>query len=66
MRLWRLDRMLSADLLDRAFQKREDFNLSEYASKSFRVFQEEPIAVVLRFTPEEADSTGETVDILLV
>ncbi|MBO0736711.1 MAG: WYL domain-containing protein [Alphaproteobacteria bacterium] len=55
MRLWRLDRIASADLLDRGFQRREDFNLSDYAARSFGVFQEEPIDVVLRFTPEAAD-----------
>jgi predicted DNA-binding transcriptional regulator YafY len=55
MRLWRLDRIVSADLLDRGFQRREDFNLAEYAAQSFGVFQEEPIDVVLRFTPEAAE-----------
>jgi predicted DNA-binding transcriptional regulator YafY len=58
MRLWRLDRILSADLLDRGFQRREDFSLSEYAAQSFGVFQEEPIDVVLRFTPEAADDAA--------
>jgi predicted DNA-binding transcriptional regulator YafY len=58
MRLWRLDRIVSADLLDRAFQRREDFNLAEYAAQSFGVFQEEPIDVVLRFTPEAADDAA--------
>jgi predicted DNA-binding transcriptional regulator YafY len=55
MRLWRLDRIVSADLLDRGFQRREDFNLAEYAAQSFGVFQEGPIDVVLRFTPEAAE-----------
>jgi len=55
MRLWRLDRIVSADLLDRGFQRREDFNLSDYAAQSFGVFQEEPFDVVLRFVPGAAD-----------
>jgi predicted DNA-binding transcriptional regulator YafY len=55
MRLWRLDRIISADMLDRGFQRREDFSLPEYASQSFGVFHEEPIDVVLRFTPEPAE-----------
>ena len=55
MLLWRLDRIVSADLLDRGFQRREDFNLSDYAAQSFGVFQEEPFEVVLRFVPEAAD-----------
>jgi predicted DNA-binding transcriptional regulator YafY len=55
MRLWRLDRIVSADLLDRGFQRREDFSLSDYAAQSSGVFQEEPIDVVLRFTPKAAE-----------
>lgn len=55
MRLWRLDRIVSVDLLDRGFQPREDFKLSDYAAQSFGVFQEEPTDVVLRFVPEAAE-----------
>jgi predicted DNA-binding transcriptional regulator YafY len=58
MRLWRLDRIVSADLLDRAFQRREDFSLPDYAAQSFGVFQEEPFDVVLRFAPEAADDAA--------
>jgi predicted DNA-binding transcriptional regulator YafY len=58
MRLWRLDRIVSADLLDRGFQRREDFSLPEYAARSFGVFQEEPMDVVLRFTPEAAEDAA--------
>ncbi|MBW4025628.1 MAG: WYL domain-containing protein [Proteobacteria bacterium] len=54
MRLWRLDRIQSADLVDRGFQRREDFSLRDYAAQSFGVFQEEPLDVVLRFAPEAA------------
>jgi predicted DNA-binding transcriptional regulator YafY len=57
MRLWRLDRIVSVDLLDRGFT-REDFDLIAYAAQSFGVFQEEPIDVVLRFTPEAADDAS--------
>jgi predicted DNA-binding transcriptional regulator YafY len=55
LRLWRLDRIVSVDLLDRGFQRREDFSLADYAARSFGVFQEEPIDVVLRFAPEAAE-----------
>ena len=55
MRLWRLDRIVSVDLLDRRFTRREDFDLVAYATQSFGVFQEEPIDVVLRFEPDAAD-----------
>jgi predicted DNA-binding transcriptional regulator YafY len=54
MRLWRLDRIVSVDLLDRGFQRREDFSLSDYSARSFGVFQEEPVDVVLQFEPEAA------------
>ena len=58
MRLWRLDRIVSVDLLDRGFARREDFDLAAYAAQSFGVFQEEPIDVVLRFEPEAADDAA--------
>jgi len=57
MRLWRLDRIVSIDLLDRGFARREDFDLAAYA-QSFGVFQEEPIDVVLRFEPAAADDAA--------
>jgi predicted DNA-binding transcriptional regulator YafY len=58
VRLWRLDRIVSVDLLDRGFQRREDFSLADYAARSFGVFQETPIDVVLRFTPEAAEDAA--------
>jgi predicted DNA-binding transcriptional regulator YafY len=58
-RLWRLDRITSADLLDRGFARDEAFSLADYAARSFGVFQEEPVGVVLRFAPEAAaDAAG--------
>lgn len=58
MRLWRLDRIHSADPLDRGFRRREAFSLAEYAAQSFGVFQEAPIDVVLRFAPEAAEDAA--------
>jgi predicted DNA-binding transcriptional regulator YafY len=58
MRLWRLDRIVSVDLLDRGFSRREDFSLQTYAAQSFGIFQEEPFDVVLRFTPAAADDAA--------
>ncbi len=58
MRLWRLDRIVSVDLLDRSFSRREDFSLQTYAAQSFGTFQEEPSDVVLRFAPEAADDAA--------
>ncbi len=54
MRLWRLDRIASLDLLGRSFERREDFDLRAYAAQSFGVFQEKPLDVLLRVAPEEA------------
>ncbi len=59
MRLWRLDRIVSVDLIDRSFQRRDDFDLSAYAAQSFGVFQEEPIDVVLRFAPDAAEDAAQ-------
>ncbi len=59
MRLWRLDRIVSVDLLDRSFSRREDFSLQSYAAQSFGTFQEEPFDVVLRFAPEAADDAAQ-------
>ena len=58
MRLWRLDRIVSVDLLDRGFARREDFSLEAYATQSFGVFQEKPVNVVLRFTAEAAEDAA--------
>lgn len=58
MRLWRLDRIASLDLLDRSFERREDFDLRAYAARSFGVFQEAPRDVVLRVAPEAADEAA--------
>ena len=58
MRLWRLDRIVTIDLLDRGFLRREDFSLSDYAAQSFGVFQEEPVDVVLRFAPDAAEDAA--------
>ena len=58
MRLWRLDRVMSVDLLDRGFSRREDFSLAAYAAQSFGVFQEEPIDVELQFTQQCAEDAA--------
>jgi predicted DNA-binding transcriptional regulator YafY len=58
MRLWRLDRIVSVTVLDKGFRRRDSFDLAAYAAQSFGVFQEDPIDVVLRFTPEAADDAA--------
>ena len=54
MRYWVLANMSEAALADESFEFDEDFDLEEFAGRSFGVFQEEPIDVVLRFAPEAA------------
>ena len=54
MRYWALSNMSEAALTHQSFEFDEDFDLEEYAGRSFGVFQEEPIKVVLRFPPEAA------------
>ena len=54
MRYWVLANMSEAALTDESFEFDEDFDLEEFAGRSFGVFQEEPIDVVLRFAPEAA------------
>ncbi len=58
MRLWRLDRIASVDLLEGCFERRADFDLAAYAAQSFGTFQEAPMDVVLRFTREAADDAA--------
>jgi hypothetical protein len=45
---------VSADPLDRGFQRQKDLSLADYAAQSFSVFQEEPLDVALCFTTEAA------------
>ena len=52
MRLWRLANMSEAHVTSKTFTRDPDFNLEAYARRSFGTFQEKPVDVVLRFTPE--------------
>ena len=54
MRYWVLANMSEAALTDESFEFDEDFDLEEFAGRSFGVFQEEPVDVRLRFAPEVA------------
>ena len=54
MRYWVLANMSEAALADESFEFDDDFDLEEFAGRSFGVFQEEPIDVMLRFAPEAA------------
>jgi predicted DNA-binding transcriptional regulator YafY len=52
--LFRLGRVESVQITDESFQRPRGFNIEEYARKSFGVFQEKPVEVVWRFSPEAA------------
>ncbi len=58
LHLWRLDRILSADTLDRTFPRDENFSLPGFAARAFGVFQEDPIEVTLRFAPSAAQDAA--------
>ena len=49
MRLWRLSNMSEPEMTDETFTRDQDFDLRTYAKRSFGVFQEEPMEVVLLF-----------------
>ena len=54
VRYWVLANMSKAALTEESFQFDEDFDLEEFAARSYGVFQEEPIDVMLRFVPKAA------------
>jgi len=55
MRLWRLDRIGEANVMEQGFVRR-DFDLRAYAAQSFGTFQEPPIEAVLRIASEAAEA----------
>ncbi len=61
LRLWRLARMSAAELTGDAFERDPAFDLDRYSRRSFGTFQEEPVAVVLRFAAEVAEDVAEFV-----
>ena len=61
LRLWRLARMSAAELTGDAFERDPAFNLARFSRRSFGTFQEEPVAVVLRFAARVAEDVAEFV-----
>ena len=53
-RLWRLANVSELRISDETFERDPDFDLERYAKRSFGTFQEDPVEVVLRFTPAAA------------
>ena len=58
MRLWRLSNISNPEMTDETFARDQDFDLRTYAKRSFGVFQEEPMDVVLRFDAGAAPDAG--------
>ncbi|MEN9873174.1 MAG: hypothetical protein RL186_71 [Pseudomonadota bacterium] len=53
-RMWRIDRMTQPEMLDAIGGPPEGFDLQAYSQRSFGVFQEETVDVILRVRPEFA------------
>jgi predicted DNA-binding transcriptional regulator YafY len=52
---WRLDRIEALEVLETFAPRPASFSLTEYASRSFGIFQDEVEEVVLEVTPAGAD-----------
>lgn len=57
--LFALPHIESIQVTDESFERISGFDLQEFASRSFGLFQGEPIDVVWRFAPEAADDAEE-------
>ena len=55
LHLWRLANISSAGITARQFARNPAFDLAEFAKRSFGTFQEDPVAVQLRFSAHVAD-----------
>lgn len=53
-RLFSLANIEKVEVQEAPFRRRRDFTLQKFAERSFGVFQEEPLDVVWRFTPQAA------------
>lgn len=54
-RLYIASKIQNINLTNESFTKDENFNLSEYSQKSFGIYQEEPMNVVLKFNRDASD-----------
>ena len=57
-RLWSLANVSKARISSETFERDPEFDLKEYAERSFGAFQEPPVDVVLRFDPEGANDAA--------
>ncbi|MET0105798.1 MAG: WYL domain-containing protein [Sedimenticola sp.] len=58
-RLYSLPNIQKVEVGEAVFERQEDFELDEYASRSFGVFQEDPIDVVWKVSAEAAEDARE-------
>ena len=58
-RTFALSNIERVELLDKTFTRKREFSLQTYAQRSFGVFQEEPVDVVWKFTPQAAADARE-------
>ena len=61
MRLWRLARMSVAEVTGEPFTRDPAFDLQRFTRRSFGIFQEQPVDVVLRFDARVAEDVAEFV-----
>lgn len=54
--LWRLDRIRDLSVTETPGAPPDDFDLEAFAARSFGIYQEDPLDVVLRFTASTANS----------
>ena len=57
--LWRLANISAAAVTEESFTRDEAFDLERFARRSFGTFQEQPVAVVLRFAARVANDVAE-------
>lgn len=49
LRLYLVDKIKDLQVIDEYFERDENFSLAEYSAKSFGIYQEEPLNIVLEF-----------------
>ena len=59
LQLWRLANISAAAVTEEPFTRDEAFDLERFARRSFGTFQEQPVAVVLRFAARVAEDVAE-------
>ncbi len=55
LRLYKVDKIKNLEITEEYFDKDEKFSLKEYCNKSFSIYQEEPVNVVLEFDKSIAE-----------